>query len=353
MEDLSISLRNLFNQGRFSEIIQIAKSRSIVPQSSPLASQILAASLFKNGDYEDSYSILSDLESTLGEQSDYLSLYAAAARRLGKLEIAESLFNRALAVSPDAVEIRNNYANLLVDLNRLNDALVVLNKILDDNPDYPDAIFNRNRVEQLIANQVSCLDTSVTSSDDPLKVDLGDPLLLAFEQDEIDYSVKRYFPGQQQSNFNADNIPKPDPQRVASDQLRFAELALKNGDSSSALKICSKALQTFGQQARIYDVASDAYLHLNQVSQSELCLLHAVALSGKSLKRCLNLASFAMMRKNFPLAEAYIADASALDPSSDLLAKSKKLLTLHKSNCVDTYVFRQVWEEPNLRQKSE
>ena len=33
-------------------------------------------------------------------------------------------------MSPDAVEIRNNYANLLVDLNRLNDALVVLNKIL-------------------------------------------------------------------------------------------------------------------------------------------------------------------------------------------------------------------------------
>ena len=348
MEDFSQELYNLFNQGRFSEVIQFSKSHSISPQSSPIASQILAASYFKNGDFDESYSILSELESVLGTESDFLSLYAAASRRVGKFQLADSLFKRALSISPNTLEIQNNYANLLIDLKRYDEALKILNNALSVNPSYQDAQFNKNRLQQLISSQSSELSPELGKTNSSSSLDIGDPLLLAFEQDEVDYSVKRYFPKRTDSNLTTDNFPEPNPNSVLLDQLKFAELALKNRNSTSALKICSKALRTFGQQAQIYDIASDAYLQLNKVSQSELCLLHAVALSGKSIKRCLNLASFAMMRHNYQLAEAYIAEASALDPSSDLLDKSKKLLHTHKANHTHPFVFKQVWEEPDL-----
>ena len=329
-------------------MIQLSKSHSISPLSAPIASHILAACYFQNGEYDEAYAILAELESVLGTESDFLSLYAATCRRVGKLELADSLFKRALQISPDILEIQNNYANLLIDLKRYDEALMILNKTLSVNPSYHDAQFNKNRLLHLIESQSSDNASLGINSNSSFPLDIGDPLLLAFDQDEVDYSVKRYFPGANNAKLTTDNFPAPKQDSVLLDQLKFAELALKNRNTTSALKICSKALVAFGQKAQIYDIASDAYLQLNKVNQSELCLLHAVALSGKSVKRCLNLASFAMMRHNFLLAEAYIAEASALDPSSDLLGKAKQLLTSHRANHNHPFVFRQVWDEPDL-----
>ena len=352
--DPAASLSELLKAGLHSEVVKVSSDLGVSPGVYPLASKILAASYFHLGEYDSAFSILSDLESSYGEDVDYLTLFASTCRRLGNLDQASDLFSKALKKDPHSLPLKNNYSNLLIDLGKYDEAKLVLDSILKVDSSYNDAITNRNRLNTII----STLNTDTSTSEShqfssQLVVELGDPLLLAFANDEVEYSTQRYFPPQTKSdpNFNFNNLVEPDPRSVALEQLKVAEATLESGDMISVLKICSKILSTLGQDARIYDIASDAYLNLNKISQSELCLLHAVALGGHSPKRCFNLASFAMMRSNFGLAESYLNNAAAIDPSSEHLAKLRAILADHKSKFDSQFVFHQIWSEPDATKK--
>ena len=294
MLDQLSELHQLFASGRYSDVLSLCQEHSITPLSSPNAAKILAASYFCIGDYQKAYDLLTELESTFGHTEDFLSLFAASSRRIGKLDQAESLFNRALSISPDSPQVRNNYANLLIDLSRFDDALNILNSLLEQNPDYQDAISNKNRLIALRDSQ----NTSVESSS-AFQFTLSDPLLMSFDQSEINYSDKRYFPKKKtQLISDLSSVSLPSTPAVSFEQLDFAEQALSNGNSKLVLEICSKFLSTVGQEARAYDILSDAYLRLKQISQAEICLLHALSIGGLTMKRCFNLASFALIRNN-------------------------------------------------------
>ena len=356
MENLEESLLSLFNNSRFSDVISKAHDHSIAPQSSPLACRILAASYFQIGDFSQAYLLLSQLEAALGSDPSYLSLYASTARRQGDLKKAHELFNTALKLDPESPLIRNNYANLLIDMQKYDDALAILESILQEHPDYKDAIFNRNRLNDLMSTHNTVAAKNIEPSSSPIvltDIDLGDPLLLAFDQDEVNYSNQRYFPNITPSSAEETlkHLPNPDKKSVAIDQLRFAESALKNGDTSSVLKICSNALTVLGQDSRIYDLASDAYLALNRISHAELCLLHSVAISGISLKRCLNLSNFSLMRGNFGLAEFYLSQAMGIDPSSIYVKKIRETLNSQKKSATSAFSFAQDWVEPSAKRK--
>ena len=62
----------------------------------------------------------------LDSDASFLSLYGATCRRLGQLTNAKDLFSRALSLDPKSPQIRNNYANLLIDLNEIDDARKIL-----------------------------------------------------------------------------------------------------------------------------------------------------------------------------------------------------------------------------------
>lgn len=352
MADLATSLHDLYQASRYSDVVRLATDNSLSPGTHPLECKIFAASLFQLDEYKSCYELLVELESICGEDTDYLSLFAASARRIGKFDQASDLFQKALRIDPSSPQIRNNYANLLIDINKYDQALTILEELISQNPDYKDANENLKRLKDQITqmNEVSS-----PLVDSPLQhVDLGDPLLLAFEQEEVDYSFKRYFPSGKISDpsLNFDNLSKPDTHSVALDQLKFAEGALKSGDMSTVLKLCSKVLSALGQDSRVYDLASDAYLNLNQISQSELCLLHAVAIGGHTCKRCFNLASFAMMRGNYGLAKIYLDHAASIDPSSSHLAQLRSLLKAESANSKSNYVFQQIWPDPDARKKN-
>ena len=124
-------------------------------------------------------------------------MYASTARRQGDLKKAHELFNTALKLDPESPLIRNNYANLLIDMQKYDDALAILESILQEHPDYKDAIFNRNRLNDLMSTHNTVAAKNIEPSSSPIvltDIDLGDPLLLAFDQDEVNYSNQRYFP---------------------------------------------------------------------------------------------------------------------------------------------------------------
>ena len=139
-------LAELFSAGRYHDLIAAAQAAEVTPQSDPPAAQLLAGALFSVGQFADAAPLLDQLEPAFGLNPEFLSLFGANCRRLGQLQRAEELFARALAISPHSVPIRNNQANLLIDLGRFDEAREILTRLLEEVPDYGDARANLNRL---------------------------------------------------------------------------------------------------------------------------------------------------------------------------------------------------------------
>ena len=140
---------------------------------------------------------------------------------------------------------------------------------------------------------------STSSSEHPFI--LGDPLLLSFADDEVNYSNKRYFPKRSLATpaVNFPSISDSSLNAALSEKFQLAEKAISSGNLNTALQLCSSILNESSQDPRVFDLLSDVYLNLNKILQAEVCLLHAVAIGGPSMKRYLNLTSFSMIKKNF------------------------------------------------------
>ena len=139
-----MNLIHLFNQGKYSDIISVFDSRGFNLSSSPEDLQVLAAAYFRIGEFQKALHILRTLESSLSNKPDYLSLYATTLRRLGFLDEALTNFEKALALDSSNIQIKNNYSNLLIDLNKFHEAKVILDEILVEKPDYQDALAERS-----------------------------------------------------------------------------------------------------------------------------------------------------------------------------------------------------------------
>ena len=118
-----------------------------------------------------------------------------------------------------------------------------------------------------------------------------------------------------------------------------------------ALQLCSSILNDGSQDPRVFDLLSDAYLNLNQLIQAEVCLLHAIAIGGPSMKRYLNLTSFSMIKKNFLLAEYYLTQAASIDPSSEQLARIREMLSKKRSGSTP-YSYTKEWPQHDTKRAS-
>ena len=85
----------LFNQKRFSEIIEKSQSFGIEPGTHPVLSKYLAGAYFSIGNYPEAEQILVDLEASFSNDPNFLSLFAATSRRLSNFKRAERLFKKA------------------------------------------------------------------------------------------------------------------------------------------------------------------------------------------------------------------------------------------------------------------
>ena len=206
-----------YRLGYYNKVVAIAEKEIQSCVASSDSSKIQAASYFQLGDFQKCYDVLIELENIYDSDSEYLSLYAACSRRLGLLEKSSQLFTLALSISPDSVSIKNNYANLLMDLGDLDAAEKLLDEVLDAVPNYADAVQNKNRLKFLRTEQSQKV--ALNSADQPTNVlEFGDPLLLAFAADEVVRSSKRY-------KFKTNNASTP-PDLPLPDSAKTAKLRL-------------------------------------------------------------------------------------------------------------------------------
>ena len=348
-------LAELFAAGRYHDLIAAAQSAQISPQTDPTGAQILAAALFSVGEFGAAAPILEELEPAFGLNPEFLSLFAANCRRLGQLQRAEELFARALQISPESPQIRNNQANLLIDLGRLDEAREILTRLLDEQPDYADARNNLNRLS--FQNQAQPPQPSqLQPSPEPVRGwSLADPLLIAFSEEEVAESGLRKpaKPGTEAAAL-LDSLPDSNARAMALEQLEQANKAIAEQQCAFALQLCSQVLRVLGAHAPVYDCASDAYLNLRKFHEAELCLLQAMALDAPTPKRCLNLVSFASMRGDMALAQHHLRKAASLDPSHPQLEQIRANLTKREQAAGSMpYAFQLAWELPQATQRSE
>ena len=174
----------LYEKEQYDEIAKIENDPLNSFSDDPFALQLFGAVYFKLGNFSKSFSLLENLESILGTDVSYLSLFAATCRRLGQFSKAEALFLKALKIQPDSIETKNNYANLLIDLGKYQQAIDLLNVIIQSNPNYHDAVNNLERASNLLttSSQNANDDSSVPADK---SWSLPDPLMLSFDGNEI------------------------------------------------------------------------------------------------------------------------------------------------------------------------
>ena len=192
------NLQSLYESNQHHLVINSFEKNNVSIQSDPLSSQLVAASYFQLGQYRDAFNILEQIYSSFSDNSNFLSLYAATCRHLGRTADAQRYFAKALEIDPSNPTLRNNYSNLLIDLQKYDEAHSILLDLVSSDPEYQDAKSNLSRLENIIELTNQSSDpisdslqgtTSLVSNNDSADKDFVDPLMFAFSEDEVQRAV--------------------------------------------------------------------------------------------------------------------------------------------------------------------
>lgn len=341
-------LIKLFNAGNHNAVIAelIGKDSNI--DSDPHAAQIAASSLFSLGRYIDADNILKQHEGAMSHDGPYLSLCGAVSRRLGRLPEARQFFKRALDNDPHSIAIRNNYANLLIDLEDYHESKAILVSILNEQPDFSDAQQNLKRLESLTLEAAVVTEKSVNSGASAWTPQ--DPLMLAFAEDEVRQAGAVNF--QKNNSISSQSLiskmPEIDSFSVESDRLKLATRSIQDDNPSFALSLISKAAHELGAHVSIYMNAADAYIRLQRFREAEILYLHVLQIGGPSLPAFLNLCTLTMMRGDMLLSRYYLNAVRDIDPSHPQLDRLASQLSVGDNNSQLDFDLEKTWSSPSL-----
>ena len=337
----------LYEKGSYRQVVQLIDANQFSAARDPMLANILAASYFKLGEYTVSLSLLKEIESCFSADAGYLSLFGACLRRCGDLTNSRLRLEQALGIQPDNPAIKNNFANLLIDLNDYEKAESILAQLLVDDPSYDDARANLKRLEE--RRRIQGLKASDNIPEHSSSVSFADPLLLAFGEDEVQRTRPKSSKSDQSHADLRAKLPPLKDQQIAADQLRLALEAVQEGRHAFALQLCSKVHRSMPTSAALFECVSDAYIALQRFAESEICLLHALQLGAKSFKLYSNLTSLLCIRRDFALAQHYLEQASLLDHENPLLVKLRiQIANAQNSSNSPMVRFDQEWPRPTL-----
>ena len=347
------SLLDKFRGNRYDEIVSSIDPVSFSPLEQPAVANIVAAAYFKLGDFSSALTLLSDIESCFVDDIEYLILYGSCLRRIGDFDNAYIQFQRALKIDSSLPRLQNNYANLLIDLTRFDEAHKILTDLLLKNPSYDDAAANLRRLNE--RRQSHNLESDqVTSSQ---SWEFGNPLLLAFSQEEVRESaplLKQISNSSDSKSTIAKSLPAIHDHQLATDQLKIAQQAVVDQRYDFALQLCSQVKHIFPDSSLIYECASDAYIAKKMFNEAEICILHALQLGTKSFKLIVNLISLACMRRDFHLAHHYFEVLLSMDSEHSFLPRLREQIQQGlKKYPEDSFRFDMSWSIPDVSRKSD
>jgi tetratricopeptide (TPR) repeat protein len=318
-------LTDLFQQGNYERVLKAAQQQGINPQSNPVEAMIVAASHLELEHPDQALQLCQELDAILGTRVDFRRLHASCLRRSGQLKEAELLYQETILMFPEDLELKNNFANLLIDLNKIDAAKRLLQEILQEKPDHRKA---RDCLAQLDGQEISPVQTQAQASPakqrkakKPLKESVDssvidsfslDPLAMAFSEAEVkeDQRLRR------ENKKRKPPAPLPALPAVGQEELdeelfAAARQAINDSAASIALEFARELLASshIRNHDQIYGLLGDAYMQVKQYEAAEACFLIGLELGGKLMHAHVNLVSLASMRRDNQLARRRFATA--------------------------------------------
>ena len=297
-------LQEIYNQGKYSEIIELfEKKENSYLTNDANAQMILAAANFKLDRFSYCLQILENIEGVFSNDPHFFSLYGASYRRMGLTQEALKKFQIAINLSNNSDHrILNNYANLLLDTDQTDEAVLIWEKILKDDPSYEDAKINLEKARLKVNSE---LENEENNSYQETIESLSDPLLAAFSEEEVkdDAARKKIHKHKIPSEIQQLMPQHTDIKQLVLEKDNLLQKCLSERNYNMGLKLTAELRDLGLPESLVYKYASDCFIGLKNFKDAEINLLHSLLLEPESTNSLVNLLSLCTMKGDFKRAE--------------------------------------------------
>lgn len=325
----------LYQSQNYDEVFNLADNFNDIALSNPSAAFLVAVSHFHVGHFQDCLELLVQLEAPLVQNAEFWTLSGSCSRRLGRLAQAHVSFKNALKIQPESITIKNNFANLLVDLEQFDEAILLLEEILTLKPDYLDAKQNINRAKFMRKQHgLNASRHKEILQSDP-NSNIYDPLMQAFSVDEAMRTMGVPQISLSVTGKSIANLISSDPLQIGdliADKLKLAHKAYDESNFHYALELCSQVFASNGPSLVLFMLLSDVYIGLKRFQEAEFYLLHAGFLDAPNTKIYFNLITLARLRGDLKSARFYMDKLAGFDPHNKNLQAISDSFASQSSN---------------------
>ena len=301
-----------FSEKKYQSIVDFFASLSSTDDIEPRERHIVAVSHYHLGDFASALSICESIYPFLNGDEAFLGFYGSTLRKTGDSVSALKFYKDSLSLIPGSLLLKNNLANLLIDLSKFREAKLLLDEVLAQEPQYTDALENVKRLEFLSSQSIPEVDDKSVGVPN---ISL-DPLDRAFSVEEVQRTFK--VPSDDQNEtvgiMQSQNVlPTIDIKDVDQERIRLARSYLAS-DPLFTLEECKSLFKSVGPHSSIYSLAGDAYVRLKLFADAETSFYSAFALGSEDPSLLLNLANLVHMRGDQLLAHAFLELCSKKTP---------------------------------------
>ena len=306
--DLSVA----FSNKNYQSIVDYYSSLTSSGDATPHEKHIVAISFYYLGDFNSALSLCESIYPFLNGDEAFLAFYGSALRKSGDTDGAHKFYKDSLSSIPGSLLLKNNLANLLIDLSMFGEAKVLLEEVLSQDSQYTDALENIKRLEFLSTQ------SSSQPAGNPTNVSTItlDPLDRAFSVEEVHRTFKTSAHNQTDDVGVKDfqNIlPSLDAKDIDHERIRLARSYLAS-DPLHTLDECKSLFESLGPHSSIYCLAGDAYVRLKLFADAETSFYSALLLGSQDPSIFTNLANLVHMRGDQLLAYSFLELCSKKTP---------------------------------------
>lgn len=317
---VNIDFKKLFEANSWNSILReynfLQKRKVLVD---PEISYIYCIALFNTSSFSQCAHHCSEIVDHFKDSPSFYSMWGAALRRSGDVQKSREIFATALERFPSDPLISNNFSNLLIDLDELDQAKEILEKLLEASvkpSNYSDIQNNLLRIKQLqdrvSESKESSSSTLVNEADTSSFSFQQDPLLFIFSDSEVKHASA--------------SPPLPVVQKINKEELSERMVLARKlcarspKEALSELKALSNYLVT---NPTYYAIQGEAYVALKWYDKAEIAFATSVILGATEYTSYINLANISHMKGGKKLSAFYLSKAKDLGASDALLAKVK------------------------------
>ena len=310
IDQLQKRAEELIQQGHSQEAIDELDRTSEDLMSYPHLYRLKGIARLLQGNSTEARLIFDQLEGCFGDDPEFLNTFGVILRRERDLSKAAETYRRGIELAPNEPALLSNYGNLLIDLNKLDEAESLLKKAIAIAPDHKDARQNLVRLDRC-RGQIDSPNASLQNTQFQAKKS-NEKLTILTQKDE----------------------------EAGSDWLNLAAISQRDKDFEEALMFTRKAIEAQPDFSLAYKVAGEVLFALNRRDEAERMLMYGVILGEDDDNSISNLACISAQRGHGKLANVLFNRVLAKSPEHQVSVKNLK--HLHQEVLNDRYVFNSV-----------